>query len=111
MTSSKKYPQHEEKPTEDFCVHEPAAAYGASINDPKTEMMQQVMNIKDLKVMKRLLSFTKRLPEEMEQEAEAPCQFTVEELRLEVEEAMDDIRAGNVIRNQQMHETFKRYRL
>lgn len=110
MTTSKKYPQQEE---ESFAPSacEPAATYGASINDLKMEMMQRVMDIQSPQSLKRLLSFSKTLTEESEQEAEAPCQFTVEELKQEIDQAMDDIRAGNTITSQQMHETFKRYRL
>lgn len=110
MTTSKKYPQQEEEQSSSSFVREPAAAYGANINDLKLEMMQRVMDIQSPRSLKKLLSFAETLIEEPEQAA-MPCQFTAEELKQEVDQAMEEIRAGKSISSRQMHETFKRYRL
>lgn len=101
MTTSKKYPQPEE---ESFAPSacEPAATYGASINDLKMEMMQRVMEIQSSQSLKRLLSFSKTLPEEPEQEAAPPCQFTVEEMDTILDRAEADIKAGNTISADEM---------
>lgn len=71
MTSSKKYPQQEEESTGDFCVREPAAVYGAPLNEPQ------------------------RLDT-------PPCQFTVEELVQEIEQAEADIKAHRTMSAEEM---------
>lgn len=101
MTTSKKYPQQEEESNVPSAC-EPAATYGASINDLKLEMMQRVMDIQSPQSLKRLLSFSKTLTEESGQEAEAPCQFTVEEMDAILDRAEADIKAGNTISADEM---------
>lgn len=101
MTTSKKYPQQEEEQSSSSFVREPAAAYGANINDLKLEMMQRVMDIQSPRSLKKLLSFAETLIEEPEQAA-MPCQFTAEEMNVLLDRAETDIKAGNTMSADEM---------
>lgn len=104
MTKSKKHPQQPAEEPDSSCFREPAAAYGADINELKVELMQQIIEMENPQWLKKLLSFSKTLHKETEEETPAPCRFTVEEMNTLLDRAEADIKAGNTISANEMDE-------
>lgn len=85
----KKYPDSEEQKQ---TVNEPAAAYGIDLNSLKVETVQSVMQIENPRIVQEIRDYALRLMQEEEEYdyRNAPCQFTVEELR----KSREDSKAG-----------------
>ena len=91
----KKYPDSEEQKQ---TVNEPAAAYGLDLNSLKVETVQSVMQIENPRIVQEIRDYALRLMQEEEEYdcRNAPCQFTVEELKEELRKSREDSKAGRV---------------
>lgn len=89
----KKYPDPEEQ---NHTVNEPASAYGLDINRLKVETVQSVMEIENPRIVQEIRDYALRLMQEEEEEdfRNAPCRFTVEELKEELRKSREDSKAG-----------------
>lgn len=89
----KKYPDSEEQKQ---TVNEPAAAYGLDLNSLKVETVQSVMQIENPRIVQEIRDYALRLMQEEEEYdyRNAPCQFTVEELKEELRKSREDSKAG-----------------
>lgn len=97
----KEYPNPEE---EKQVVNEPALAYGLDINRLKVETIQSVMEIENPRIVQEIRDYALRLlQEEVEEDnRNAPCQFTVEELKEELRKSREESRLGLGISNEEM---------
>lgn len=97
----KEYPNTEE---EKQVVNEPALAYGLDINRLKVETVQSVMEIENPRIVQEIRDYALRLlQEEVEEDyRNAPCQFTVEELKEELRKSREESRLGLGISNEEM---------
>lgn len=91
----KKYSDSEEQKQ---TVNEPAAAYGLDLNSLKVETVQSVMQIENPRIVQEIRDYALRLMQEEEEYdyQNAPCQFTVEELKEELRKSREDSKAGRV---------------
>lgn len=97
----KEYPNTEE---EKQVVNEPALAYGLDINRLKVETVQSVMEIENPRIVQEIRDYAMRLlQEEVEEDnRNAPCQFTVEELKEELRKSREDSKAGRVFTTEEV---------
>lgn len=91
----KKYPNSE---NQEKTVNEPTAAYGLDLNSLKVETVQSVMQIENPRIVQEIRDYALRLMQEEEEYdyQNAPCQFTVEELKEELRKSREDSKAGRV---------------
>lgn len=97
----KKYSDSEEQKQ---TVNEPAAAYGLDLNSLKVETVQSVMQIENPRIVQEIRDYALRLMQEEEEYdyRNAPCQFTVEELKEELRKSREESRLGLGISNEEM---------
>ena len=97
----KKYSDSEEQKQ---TVNEPAAAYGLDLNILKVETVQSVMQIENPRIVQEIRDYALRLMQEEEEYdyRNAPCQFTVEELKEELRKSREESRLGLGISNEEM---------
>lgn len=63
------------------------------------------------KVSEPVVAYNSMAYLELEAEKAAPCQLTEDEIKEEIEQAIDEIQQGQIISSQEMHTTFKHYLL
>ena len=115
MKESKKYKQQEEETTK---VSEPVVAYNSmaylELEAEKAELIRTIANIDSKELIdkvKQKLHDVLGLREKTAVKKAAPCQLTEDEIKEEIEQAIDEIQQGQIISSQEMHTTFKHYLL
>ena len=110
MKEPEKYKQPEEETTR---LSEPTVAYN-SIEAEKAELIRTIANIDSKEIIdkvKQKLHDVLGLKEKTVVKKTVPCQLTEDEIKEEIEQAIDEIQQGQTISSQEMHTTFKHYLL
>lgn len=114
MKEPEKYKQPEEETTR---LSEPTVAYNSmaylELEAEKAELIRTIANIDSKEIIdkvKQKLHDVLGLKEKLLLKT-VPCQLTEDEIKEEIEQAIDEIQQGQTISSQEMHTTFKHYLL
>ena len=103
MKEPEKYKQPEEETTR---LSEPTVAYNSmaylELEAEKAELIRTIANIDSKELGLKEKTVVKKT---------VPCQLTEDEIKEEIEQAIDEIQQGQTISSQEMHTTFKHYLL
>ncbi len=72
------------------------------LNAAKFDIIQNLMEIDDEKVLAKISSLVRKTQSKEEAERTAPCRYSVEEVHRRVSEADDDIAAGKFVSHEEM---------
>ena len=115
MKEPEKYNQPEEETTR---LSEPTVAYNSmaylELEAEKAELIRTIANIDSKEIIdkvKQKLHDVLGLKEKTVVKKTVPCQLTEDEIKEEIEQAIDEIQQGQTISSQEMHTTFKHYLL
>ena len=105
MKEPEKYKQPEEETTR---LSEPTVAYNSmaylELEAEKAELIRTIANIDSKEIIDKV-------KEKTVVKKTVPCQLTEDEIKEEIEQAIDEIQQGQTISSQEMHTTFKHYLL
>ena len=97
---------------------EPTVAYNSmaylELEAEKAELIRTIANIDSKEIIdkvKQKLHDVLGLKEKTVVKKTVPCQLTEDEIKEEIEQAIDEIQQGQTISSQEMHTTFKHYLL
>ncbi|MBP1615299.1 MAG: hypothetical protein H6Q13_2747 [Bacteroidetes bacterium] len=91
MKKQKLYSKQEEAPGE---VSEPISNYGDTYGAVlKMKAVEEIMKLEEVDLLDKAVRFLHELRAEKKQ-LTGPCQFTINELKKEIEEAEEDVRRG-----------------